>query len=240
MIKNIDHANVVHYGIDSLIVKTGKSGIGKASCIKILNEEFPSKESLAQLDNEFDLSSRLKCSNIRKALKREKFEGHEAVVFEYIEGKDLDKIISSEKLSFTEQLHIATDIASALAALHKENIFHRRIQPSNILVEQSTKKIYLIDLGLACEGSVFEEAITSFGEKEIETLKYIAPEQTGRINHAIDQRADLYSLGLILYRLFTGQLPYDSEARLELMYANIAKTPLNPRQLNPELPELLS
>ncbi len=98
----------------------------------------------------------------------------------------------------------------------------------------------MIDLGLATEGNVFEEAITSLGEKEIESLKYIAPEQTGRINHAIDQRADLYSLGLIFYRLFTGQLPFDSEARLELLYANIAKTPSKPSQLNPELPKIIS
>ncbi|HSN09023.1 MAG TPA: serine/threonine-protein kinase PknK, partial [Hanamia sp.] len=172
--------------------------------------------------------------------KREKIEGHEALVLEYIEGKDLNKFLTTEKLTLLEQLHLATDIASALASLHKENIFHRRIHPSNILVEQSTNKIYLIDLGLATERNVFEEGITSLGEKEIESLKYIAPEQTGRINHAIDQRADLYSLGLIFYRLFTDQLPFDSEARLELLYANIAKTPPKPSQLNPQLPKILS
>ncbi len=240
MIKNIDHANVVHYGFDSIIIKSGKNGLSKPSCIKVLKDEFASKEILVQLDNEFNLCSRIKSSNVRKAFKRLKIEGHEAVVLEYIEGKDLNKLLTTENLTLFQQLHIATDIASALAGLHKENIFHRRIHPSNILVEQSTNKIYLIDLGLATQGNVLEEGITTFSEKEIESLKYIAPEQTGRINQAIDQRADLYSLGLILYRLFTGQLPFDSEARLELMYANIAKTPVKPTQLNPELPELLS
>jgi predicted ATPase/class 3 adenylate cyclase len=240
MIKNIDHANVVHYGFDSIIIKSGKNGLSKPSCLKILKDEFASKEMLEQLDNEFNVCSKTKSSNVRKAFKREKIEGHEAVVLEYIEGKDLNKLLATENLTFFQQLHLATDIASALAGLHKENIFHRRIHPSNILVERSTNKIYLIDLGLATEGNVFEEAVTNFGEKEIESIKYIAPEQTGRINHAIDQRADLYSLGLIFYRLFTGELPFDSEARLELMYANIAKTPTNPSQLNPELPEILS
>ncbi len=233
MIKNIDHANVIHYGFDSLIIKSENGGLSKPTCLKVLKEEFPSKETLTELDNEFDISFKSKCSNVRKAVKRDKMEGHESLVLEYIEGKDLNKLLATEKLNLVQQLHIATDIASALLNLHKENIFHRRIHPSNILIEQSTNKIYLIDFGFATVGNLFEEGITTFREKEIESLKYIAPEQTGRINHAVDQRADLYSLGLIFYRLFTGQLPFDSEARLELMYANIAKTPVKPKKLKP-------
>ncbi len=239
MIKNIDHANVIHYGFDSIIIKSGKNGLSKPSCIKVLKDEFASKEMLAELDNEFELCFKTKSNNIRKAYRREKVEGHEALVLEYIEGKDLNKFLASKPLTFFQQLHIATDIASALADLQKENICHHRIHPSNILVEESTNKIYLIDLALATQGGVLEEAITSLGEKEIESLRYIAPEQTGRINHTIDQRADLYSLGLIFYQLFTGQLPFDSEARLELLYANIAKTPLRPENLTPKLPKVI-
>ena len=82
--------------------------------------------------------------------------------------------------------------------------------------------------------------MTSFHEKEVEVLKYIAPEQTGRINRAIDIRADLYSLGIILYRLFTGELPFESEDGLELMYSHIAKTPVEPQLVNKELPKVIS
>jgi len=240
MIKNIDHANVIHYGFDSLIIKSEKDGLSKPTCQKVLKEEFPSKEILAQLDNEYDICSKSKSTNVRKAVKRDKIEGNESLVLEYIEGKDLHKLLNTEKLDLVQQLHIATDIATALLGLHKENIFHRRIHPSNILIEKSTNKIYLIDFGLATVGNLFEEGISTFREKEIESLKYIAPEQTGRINHTVDQRSDLYSLGLIFYRLFTGQLPFDSEAQLELMYANIAKTPVKPEIINPELPHILS
>jgi len=240
MIKNIDHANVIHYGFESLIIKKVTNGLGKPSCLKVLKEEFPSKEMIAQIDNEFEICSKAKCSSVRKAFKREKIEGHEAIVLEYIEGKDLNKLLASEKLNMVQQFHLATDITNALTGLHKENIFHRRIHPSNIIIEQATNKVFFIDFGLATEGNVFEEGFTSFQDKEVEALKYIAPEQTGRINHAIDNRADLYSLGIILYRLFTGQLPFESEARSELMYANIAKTPAAPRQVNTELPEVVS
>jgi histidine kinase len=240
MIKNIDHANVIHYGFESLIIKKVANGLSKPSCLKVLKEEFPSKEMTAQIDNEFEICSKAKCSNVRKAFKKEKIEGHEAIFLEYIEGKDLNKLLASEKLNMVQQFHLATDITNALTGLHKENIFHRRIHPSNIIIEQATNKVFFIDFGLATEGNIFEEEFTSFQEKEVEALKYIAPEQTGRINHAIDNRADLYSLGIILYRLFTGQLPFESEARSELMYANIAKTPAAPRQVNPELPEVVS
>lgn len=240
MVKNIDHANVVHYGFDSLIIKSGKNGLGKPSCLKVLKEEFPSREMLAEIDNEFNLCFNSPCTSIRKAFKREKFEGHEDLVLEYIEGQDLNKFFSSEVLNFFQKLHLATDITSALADLHKENIFHRRIHPSNIIIENATNKIFFVDFGLATKGNIFEETIAPFQEKEIESLKYIAPEQTGRINHAIDNRADLYSLGIILYRLFAGQLPFDSEARLELMYANIAKTPPAPNQVNETVPKVIS
>src|SRR5574338_517442 len=136
MIKNIDHSNVIHYGFDSIITKWDISGLGKPSCVKILKNEFADPEKVAQLDNEFKLCSHLRCSHIRKAIRREKIENNEALVFEYIEGKDLNKILKTERLSFSQKLHIALDIAAALTCLQKENIFHRRVKPSNILIEQ--------------------------------------------------------------------------------------------------------
>ncbi|MGN6343071.1 MAG: adenylate/guanylate cyclase domain-containing protein [Ginsengibacter sp.] len=240
MIKNIDHSNVIHYGFDSIITKWDNSGLGKPSCVKILKNEFAGPEKVSQLDNEFNLCSRLKCSHIRKAIRREKVEDNEALVLEYIEGKDLNKILKTERLSFSQKLHMAVDIASALTCLQKENIFHRRIKPSNILIEQSTNKVFLIDFALASEGSVFEEADTTLNENDIESLTYMAPEQTGRINRVLDQRADLYSMGLIFYRLFSGRLPFDSEEKMELVYANIAKTPENPSELDPSIPQIIS
>ena len=149
MIKNIDHANVIHYGFDSLIIKTSTNGINKPQCIKVLKEEFPSGETLLQLNNEFEICFNANCSFIRKAFKKEKQEDHDAIIMEYIEGKDLNKTFSIETWNFAEALKLATELAIALAALHKENIFHRRIHPANILIEQTTRKIFFIDFGLA-------------------------------------------------------------------------------------------
>ncbi len=240
MIKNIDHANVIHYGFESLIIKTGTNGLNKPSCIKVLKEEFPTKETLGHLENEFEICSKTKCSCVRKAFKKESRDDHAAIFLEYIDGTDLNKIFTSQKLDFARQCTLATDITTALTALHKDNIFHRRINPSNILIEQATNKVFFIDFGLASEGTLFNEEPDSTQEKEIEVLKYIAPEQTGRINRPVDIRSDLYSLGIILYRLFTGQLPFDSADSPELIYSHIAKTPIEPNTVTKGLPHVVS
>jgi predicted ATPase/class 3 adenylate cyclase/tRNA A-37 threonylcarbamoyl transferase component Bud32 len=240
MIKNIDHASVIHYGLESLIIKTSTNGVNRPSCYKVLKDEFPSRETVARLDNEFEICSKAKCPAIRKAIKKQKQEDHEAIVLEYVDGRDLNNILSSESLNLGDQIQLATDITLALTSLHKDNIFHRRVHPSNILIERDTQKIIFIDFGYSVEGNVFEEGFSGFLDKDVEVLTYIAPEQTGRINRAIDNRADLYSLGIILYRLFTGQLPFESNDGLELIYAHIAKTPSAPSQINPSLPTVLS
>ncbi|HSQ43645.1 MAG TPA: adenylate/guanylate cyclase domain-containing protein, partial [Ginsengibacter sp.] len=240
MIKNIDHLNVIHYGFDTLIIKTGTNGLNKPSCIKVLKEEFPSKETLTQLENEFEICYKANCSCIRKAFKKENQDDHSAIILEYIEGQDLGKILNSSTLSFAGQCSLAAEITSALTALHKEKICHRRIHPANILIEQATNKVFFIDFGLATQGNIINEDIDSFHEKEIDVLRYIAPEQKGRINRAIDLRADLYSLGIILYRLFTGELPFESSDGLELIYSHIAKTPVEPFVLNKDLPKVIS
>src|ERR1041385_3426081 len=124
MIRNIDHANVIHYGTDSLIFKSTAKDYGHITCIKIVNEEFPSPELLAQLDNEFAICSRTTNASIRKALRKEKLEEHSALVLEYVDGKTLSDYLTAEHPDFKKQLNLAVVIANVLYDLQKENIFH--------------------------------------------------------------------------------------------------------------------
>ncbi len=123
MIKNIDHANVIHYGFETLIIKTDTNGLNKPSCIKILKDEFPSKETLNQLENEFEICSKTKCSCIRKSFKKENQDDHVAIFLEYIEGSDLNKILTSQKLTLSQQCILATDITAALTSITQRKYF---------------------------------------------------------------------------------------------------------------------
>lgn len=238
MIRNIDHANVIHYGTDSLIIRAKENG--QQTCIKIINDEFPSLELLSQLDNEFEICSKTTSNSIRKAFRKDKQDEHAALVLEYVDGKTLSQYLAEEHLGFEEQLNIAITIAKALYELQKENIFHGQLHPSNIIIETATQQPRIIDFGHASVGNNFGSSHKFTNEKEIDHLKYIAPEQTGRVNRPIDNRADLYSFGVILYELFTGQLPFETDEALELIYAHVAKTPDQPRHINKELPQAIS
>ena len=238
MIRNIDHANVIHYGSDSLIIRSGDNG--QKTCIKIINEEFPSPELITQLENEFEICSKTKSRSIRKALRKEKLDEHAALILEYVPGKDLTQFLADENAGFEKQLRIAISIATALYDLQKENIFHGQLHPANIIIENNTHQAWLIDFGYASIGNAFRTSQHVLNEKQIDYLKYIAPEQSGRINRPIDNRADLYSFGIILYQMFTGLVPFESDERLELIYAHVAKTPEEPRQINKDLPQAVS
>ncbi len=240
MIRNIDHANAIHYGTDFLIVRSPAKDNGVQTCLKIINEEFPSPELVQQLETEFEVCSKAKGKSIRKAIRREKQDEHAAIVLEYVDGKSVSQIFSEQNLTFEKQLRTAVALATALYDLQRENIFHGQLHPSNIIIENNTQQPYFIDFGHATIGNTFGTAHEFSREKQIEVLKYIAPEQTGRINRPIDSRADLYSFGVILYELFTGSLPFDNDEPLELVYAHVAKNPEEPKQLNKNIPQPVS
>ena len=240
MIRNIDHANVIHYGSESLIIRSPVKDNGHQTCIKIINDEFPSPELISQLENEFEICSKTKSNSIRKVLRKERQDEHAALVLEYIPGKDLSQFLTDENPGFEKQLKLAVSIATALYELQKENIFHGQLHPSNIIIENVTHDPRLIDFGRATVGNVFGVSHNFSKEKEIDYLRYIAPEQSGRINRPIDNRADLYSFGVILYQLFTGLMPFDSDDALELIYSHVAKTAEEPHHINKDLPKAVS
>ncbi len=240
MIKNIDHRNVIHYGADSLIIIAKKNEFSKPYCLKILNDEFPAAEVVAQLDNEYELCSAPSASSIRKAFQKTSIENHHAIALEFIEGTDLKKLLSGKRGTLAYQINLVAEIAAALSEIEKENIFHGQINPSNILVEKGTNKIYFVDFGNACQSNSISIEPGTTKAPKLESLRYIAPEQTGRINKTIDSRADLYSLGIVFYEIFTGSTPFDSNDAIELLYGHIAKTPVEPCLLNKELPKIVS
>jgi histidine kinase len=234
MLKSISQDNIIYSGPDYVIVHD-KSEKDKPRCLKILRTEFPSQLQLKQFENEFEFSHRALCQSVRKALKKTVVDNYPAILYDFIPGADLGHLINTGKLDFKRSLAIAANLARAVADIHRENIIHRNLHPGNVLVEAVTEKIYLSDFGLASRISVKYDSLN----KSDALLHYISPEQTGRINRAVDHRADLYALGVIFYELFTGTLPFNSEDPLELIYAHLAHVPASPAELKKDLPPVL-
>src|SRR5690606_5140820 len=100
------------------------------------------------------------------------------------------------------------------------------------------RRLKLLDFGIATRLSHHDQAAPDPGKLE-GTLAYVSPEQTGRMNRVFDRRSDLYSLGVVLYRLFTGRLPFESDDPLELVHAHIARVPPSPRELARDVPDMV-
>jgi predicted ATPase/signal transduction histidine kinase len=159
------------------------------------------------------------------------------LVMEAIEGAALSEL-AGEPFDVPRALDVACSLATTLGELHRRGIVHKDLKPSNIIVTP-TGEARLIDFGTASLQLVehVETTPPSFVEG---TLAYMSPEQTGRMNRAVDYRTDLYSLGITLYELLTGTRPFHGGDALEWFHAHMAQAPQPPRERVPGLPPALS
>ncbi len=142
-------------------------------------------------------------------------------------------------LPITQSLHIGIEVARALAGLQQRQIIHRDLNLQNIVYNPRTNEVKLIDLGLSRAYTDVQPQTRTVQLIE-GTLPYMAPEQSGRMNRSIDYRCDFYSLGVTLYELLTGRLPFRSNDPLEVVHSHIARPPQPPHEVNPNLPPAIS
>lgn len=159
---------------------------------------------------------------------------------EYFEGMTLDEWAKTQnQISLPDFFTIACELALAIDKVHDAGIIHGGIKPHNILIQPKTLDIRLIDFITPLD--VRDVSYFIYDRSFVEgTLAYTSPEQTGRINHRVDFSSDLYSLGIVLYELLTGRLPFFSTDPLELIHSHLAEEAPNIHELNPEIPPILS
>ncbi len=134
---------------------------------------------------------------------------------------------------------IAIGLAEQVQKIHDQQIIHKDLNPHNLLVDLDNRSVDLLTLSIATRLRREDKKLLS--PQMLEGLpQYISPEQTGRMNRAVDYRTDLYSLGVIYYELLTGRRPFEAEDLMELIHAQIAVTPPTPTELEPAVPEVLS
>lgn len=157
------------------------------------------------------------------------------LVMELLGGRSLSQILTAGPLPMQQALRWARQICAALQAAHTAGVIHRDIKPQNVMVDESTGTLKVVDFGIA-KSAAFSLNLTMTGEV-IGTVNYMAPERAG--NGPVDARSDLYSLGCVLYELLTGNPPFTDPdaAPLIVLYRHLHQPPPAPRATHPDLPE---
>ncbi|MGH8070824.1 MAG: sigma 54-interacting transcriptional regulator [Candidatus Entotheonellia bacterium] len=151
----------------------------------------------------------------------------------------LQALLPWRQLDLDAFFKLAIQLATLLAELHRQEIIHKHLNPCSILIHPTTGEVCLADFSLASR-AVSETPTSSPLALMPSTLAYLSPEQTGRMNRAVDYRTDFYSLGIIFYELLTGSSPFRCDDVLELIHCHIAKRPTPPREVAARIPEPLS
>ncbi|MFS8067857.1 MAG: ATP-binding protein, partial [Byssovorax sp.] len=229
----------IYEGTETLLYRGSRDEDRRPVIIKLPRSEQPTPRELARLRNEFAMLQFVDVPRVVRAYALEKHEHGVALVLESIDGQTLGELLDTERLGLKSALQIAAAIAEILEGVHRLGIIHRDIKPHNILVRDATGEVHLIDFGMATR--MEQDTCPASGPRTLEgTLAYLSPEQTGYMNRPLDHRADLYSLGVTLFQMLTGSLPFTAEDPRELVHSHVARTPRSPRDLDAAIPEAVS
>ena len=213
-------------------------GQNRTVVIKVLHGARISPAEMARLRHEHALIRGLEIEGIIRPLDVIELDGCIALVMEDFDGVPLGRIIG-DGLEIGAFLELASGLAEILSELHQHDITHRSIKPGNILIHRGKKRIGLTDFGIASEiAHLHDEIYNPWVIQEV--LAYISPEQTGRMNCPVDYRSDLYSLGVTFYQMLTGRVPFISKDPMEIINAQIARSPIPPHPENPAVPPAVS
>ncbi|MCC2684476.1 MAG: putative sensor protein [Paenibacillaceae bacterium] len=237
------------YDISEIIDEDEAKLIGRAyseqqACsviLKIVKDVSRHPFSASKLMNEYELAGRLPAEGTVKVHALERVGASLVLVMEDTGGVSLSKMMGGQSVALPKFLEIAVQLADHLRVLHEHHILHLDIKPDNMIIDPATLKVKLADFGNAA--LLLGEASKSAtrGELRLEgSLPYISPEQTGRMNRSVDNRSDLYSLGIVFYEMLAGQLPYDAEEPTAWIHAHMALEAVSLADRNPVIPYPIS
>ncbi|MFT5535521.1 MAG: putative ATPase, partial [Candidatus Paceibacteria bacterium] len=235
------------YAVTGLLYESRQSRVMRARRLadnlpvifKVPNEDIPSPERRARFQREYDLMRKLHSNAIPDALGMESCQGLQVMILEDFGGTSLNNLGLEATLPMKDWLELAARIAACLTQLHRQHVMHKEINPANIVWNRQTGQVKLIDFGIATELTREVPEVRSPDRLE-GTLAYMSPEQTGRMNRAMDYRTDFYSLGVTFYELLCGVLPFASGDALEMVHAHLAHQPVPLAQIRPGTPAMVS
>ncbi len=229
------------YEITELIGIGGMANVYKAYdvienrvvAVKILREEYMGNEEMRRrFKNESKAMAVLNHSNVMRVYDVSFSDRMQSIVMEYIDGITLKEYIEQQgSLKWKEAVHFTVQTLRALQHAHDKGIVHRDIKPQNIML-LSDGTIKITDFGIARFARSETRTLT---DKAIGSVHYISPEQAA--GAATDARTDLYAVGVILYEMLTGRVPFEADTPVSVALKQIQSTAIPPRQINPSIPE---
>lgn len=207
--------------------------------VKILKTATPSAAAVAKVKNEYQIIRTIRHKGLVPVLGMVEDNGRLAVVSGDINGQSIESCIEKQPFALKDFLKAGIEISDTLSEIHHNEIFHGEISPAHLYIDQKTGDVRITDFGV---NSLLTRKYDELYNEDVirESLCYISPEQTGRMNRWVDYRTDMYSLGVLFYQMLTGQVPFFSNDPMEVIYSHLAVSPAPPSKLNPKIPKMVS
>ena len=205
--------------------------LGRRVAIKILNDKYaPDDQFVERFRREAKNAAGLSHPNIVSIYDRGEAEGTYYIAMEYLDGRSLKELVVARgPLPIPDAIAATRQVLAALRFAHRKGVVHRDIKPHNVMAD-ADGRLKVTDFGIARAGvSQMTEAGSIIG-----TAQYLSPEQAR--GAPVDQRSDLYSIGVVLYEMLTGQVPFTGETPVEIAMKHLSDTPRPPSLLRPDIP----
>jgi tetratricopeptide (TPR) repeat protein/predicted Ser/Thr protein kinase/ribosomal protein L40E len=229
------------YRVKGLI---GKGGMGvvylvddleleREIALKVIRSDISSSpESLERFKREIQLSAKVTHRNVLRVYDLGESEGVKFLTMEYVQGEDLSNIVKRDgRLPFDRVMNYFQQICAGLGVAHEQGVIHRDLKPQNVMIDP-TDRVLLTDFGLA---TVAESSSAAKSGAIMGTPYYMSPEQVR--GEELDQRSDIYALGIMLYELLTGAIPFAGGGIMDVMKRRLTEKPRPIGELNPDLPQ---
>jgi serine/threonine-protein kinase len=219
------------------VYKAYDKELNRVVALKLVRPELTSDaSSMGRFKQELLLASKISHKNILRIHDLGEVEGVKFISMAYVEGEDLHHVLAREgRLPLARALNVTRQLCAALDAAHTEGVIHRDLKPQNVLID-AADNAYISDFGLAKSLDQSAAGMTRSGEV-MGTPRYMSPEQVE--GKPAGHRSDIYSLGLIVYEMVTGEVPFKGDSALQEMYQRVTQKPKNPKELDPNVPDYL-
>jgi serine/threonine protein kinase/Tfp pilus assembly protein PilF len=228
-----------------IIEELGKGGMGRVYrvedtklkqevALKLIKPAIAKdKKTIERFRNELKLARNIRHKNVCGMFDLGEAKGAHFITMEYVRGEDLKSLVRRiGQLPIGKSISVSKQICEGLVEAHRLGVVHRDLKSNNIMIDKEGN-VRIMDFGIA--RSLTEKGITAAGVM-IGTPEYMSPEQVE--GKEVDQRSDIYSLGVILYEMTTGRLPFEGDTHLAIAMKHKSESPRSPKDLNPQIPEI--